>query len=170
MKDPRELLSATFGTAIQSSEEFRGELTIAVAAEKIADICQFCHDEPSLRYLYLSDLTATDYYPQEPRFAVNYHILSLQNNHRLRLKVWWSDGDAAVPSLSALWNNANWLEREVYDLMGIPFANHPDLRRIMMADDWEGHPLRKDYPLGYETIQFSFNFDEVNKHKPFAKK
>jgi NADH-quinone oxidoreductase subunit C len=170
MKDPKAMLTAAFGNAIENSEEFRGELTIIVTAERIAEICQFCRDEPSLQYNYLSDLSGIDYYPQEPRFGINYHLYSMRYNRRLRLKTLWSDGDPDMPSVSGLWPNANWFEREVYDLFGVPFAGHPDLRRILMPHDWEGHPLRKDYPLGYETVQFSFNYDEVNKHKPFAKK
>lgn len=170
MKDPKETIKAAFGDALQGDSEFRGELTLVVAADKIVEICQFCRDEAGLLYNYLSDLSGLDYYPQEPRFCINYHLLSMRYNRRLRLKAFWSDGDADVPTLSGLWPNANWMEREVYDLYGISFADHPDLRRILMPSDWEGYPLRKDYPLGYETVQFSFNFDEVNKHKPFAKK
>jgi NADH-quinone oxidoreductase subunit C len=90
-------------------------------------------------------------------------------NQRLRLKVWWSDGDDDVPSVSGIWQSAIWEEREAHDMFGIPFANHPDLRRLLMPDDWQGYPGRKDYPLGYETVQFSFNYDEVDKHKPYAK-
>jgi NADH-quinone oxidoreductase subunit C len=91
------------------------------------------------------------------------------HNRRLRLKVLWSDGDPAVPSMTGDWPSANWEEREAYDMFGIQFAGHPDLRRVLMPADWEGHPQRKDYPLGYETVQFSFNFDEIDRHKPYAK-
>lgn len=163
-----EKLQTTLGDAIEKVETFRGETTVFVPATKLLDVCLYCRDQ--LGFNYLSDVSALDYYPTEPRFGINYHLLSMHYNKRLRLRVMWSDGDAEVPSVTGIWPSANWFERETFDLFGIPFAGHPDLRRILMAADWEGHPLRKDYPLGYETVQFSFNFDEVNKHKPYAKK
>lgn len=163
-----EKLQAALGDAIEKVETFRGETTVFVPAIKLLEVCHYCRDQ--LGFNYLSDVSALDYYPNEPRFGINYHLLSMQYNKRLRLRVMWSDGDAEVPSVTGIWPSANWFERETFDLFGIPFAGHPDLRRILMAADWEGHPLRKDYPLGYETVQFSFNFDEVNKHKPYAKR
>lgn len=163
-----EKMQAALGDAIEKVETFRGETTVFVPAAKIADVCRYCRDE--LGFNYMSDISGLDYYPAEPRFGINYHILSMTYNKRLRLRVMWSDGDEPVPSVTGVWPSANWFERETFDMFGIPFAGHPDLRRILMAADWEGHPLRRDYPLGYETVQFSFNFDEVNKHKPYAKK
>jgi NADH-quinone oxidoreductase subunit C len=133
------------------------------------DICRYLHATEGLDYKFLSDITAVDYHPQEPRFAVCYHLLSMRWNQRLRLRVWWSDGDDDVPSITGIWQSAIWEEREAHDMYGIPFDGHPDLRRLLMPDDWQGHPGRRDYPLGYETVQFSFNYDEVNKHKPYAK-
>jgi NADH-quinone oxidoreductase subunit C len=88
---------------------------------------------------------------------------------RLRLKVYVPEDDPVVPTIIGVWPAANWLEREIHDLMGIRFDGHPDQRRLMLPDDWQGHPHRRDYPLGYETIMFSFNADEIMKHKPFAK-
>lgn len=163
-----EKMQAALGDAIEKVETFRGETTVFVTAAKVAEVCRYCRDE--LGFNYLSDISGLDYYPTEPRFGINYHILSMKYNKRLRLRVMWSDGDEPVPSVTGVWPSANWFERETFDMFGIPFAGHPDLRRILMAADWEGHPLRRDYPLGYETVQFSFNFDEVNKHKPYAKK
>lgn len=170
MSDPKQILTQAFEDAIEGTDEFRGELTIIVAPERILEVAAHCKNSSDLAYNYLSGITAVDYYPDEPRFGICYHLYSMRHNHRIRLKVLWSDGDADVESVTSIWPSANWFEREVYDMFGIPFANHPDLRRILMAEDWDGHPLRRDYPLGYETVQFSFNYDEVNKHKPYAKK
>lgn len=167
---PKQTLIDTFGDAVEGSEEFRGELTVIVKAEKIIEVAQHLRDADGLKYNLLSDITVVDYYPAEPRFGVCYHLYSMAFNRRLRLKVLWSDGDAPVPSMTQLWPSANWEEREAYDMMGIVFSGHPDMRRIFMPDDWQGYPQRKDYPLGYETVQFSFNYDEIAKHKPFAKK
>jgi NADH-quinone oxidoreductase subunit C len=153
---------------------FRGEPTFIVEPAHIVQVCQFLKDEPGLEFKMLADMAGVDYYQQEfegrfGRLAVNYHLLSLRWNQRIRLKVFWSDGDAPVPSVSGLWAAANWEERETFDMFGIEFIGHPDLRRLLMPDDWQGFPQRRDYPLGYETVQFSFNYDEVHRHKPYAK-
>jgi NADH-quinone oxidoreductase subunit C len=92
------------------------------------------------------------------------------HNRSLSLKIYLPGDEPVAPSVTSVYPAANWQEREYYDLLGITFTNHPDLRRILMPEDWQGHPLRKDYPLGYETVQFSFNFDEIEEHKPYAKK
>lgn len=168
--EPKDLLIQEFGDAIEEVVEFRGEITLVIAAENLPKIAQFCKTHPDLDFNYFSGISTVDHYPEAPRFHLNYNLYSLRKNHRLRLRVLWSDGDEDVPSMTGLWPSANWFEREVFDLFGVTFDGHPDLRRLMMPDDWDGHPLRKDYPLGYETVQFSFNYDEVNKHKPYAKK
>ncbi len=169
--DPIATTKEHFGDdVIIGVEEFRGEQTLVVAADKIVEVAEFVRSTPGLEYNYLSDISGIDYYPEEPRIGVCYHLLSLTSTRRLRLKVRWTDGDPAVPSVTGIWESANWEEREAYDLFGIEIKNHPDLRRILMPDEWEGYPQRKDYPLGYETVQFSFNVDEVNKHKPSAKR
>lgn len=168
--NPVAALQQQFGEeTITELPVFRGETTIVVDAANIEEVSRFLVDTVGLEYKFLSGMSGIDYYPSEPRFAVVYHLLSMRYNQRLRLKVYWSDGDEPVPSVVGVWKNANWEEREVYDMYGVIFKNHPDLRRILNADDWDGFPGRKDYPLGYETIQFSFNVDEVNKHKPYAK-
>ena len=125
----------------------RNELTITVARENIA-----AAGEAVLQasYNFLEDVTAVDWYPSEPRFQITYHILSMSLKERLRLVVRLDSDDAAVDSITSVWPSANFYEREVFDLFGVHFGGHPNLRRIMMPEDWNGHPLRKDYPVeGY---------------------
>ncbi|MBN1563222.1 MAG: NADH-quinone oxidoreductase subunit C [Anaerolineae bacterium] len=167
--NPVEALQAEFGDAIQAVEEFRGEITVTVDGARIVDVCQYCRDTEGLQYNFLSDVTGIDYLPQEPRFGVAYHLYSMYQNRSLRLKVLLPGDEPAVSTVTGVYPAANWFEREIFDLFGVTFTNHPDMRRILMPADWDGHPLRKDYPLGYETVQFSFNFDEVDKFKPYAK-
>jgi NADH-quinone oxidoreductase subunit C len=132
--------------AVEGAKEFRGELTIYIRADRLVRVCEFLRAEPGLSFKYLSDLTAVDLYPNEPRFEVVYHLLSLENAERLRLKVRAGGEDPRVDSLVPVYPSANAFEREVFDLFGIHFAGHPYLRRILMPEDWEGYPLRKDYP------------------------
>ncbi len=128
----------------------RGELTIWIKQPFIRDACALLREDADLSFNYLSDLTCVDWYPNQPRFEVVYHLLSLTNKDRLRLKVKLGGDDPRVESLTAEFPNANYYEREVFDLFGIYFEGHPYLRRIMMPENWEGHPLRKDYPVeGY---------------------
>jgi NADH-quinone oxidoreductase subunit C len=135
---------------IEEAQEFRGELTIYVQPGALIGVCEFLRDEPSLSYKFLSDVTAVDLYPNEPRFELVYHLLSLKTAGRLRLKVRTGGDDPRVDSLVLVYPSANAFEREVFDLFGIQFAGHPYLRRILMPEDWEGYPLRKDYPVeGY---------------------
>jgi NADH-quinone oxidoreductase subunit C len=164
-----EALQSAFGETIQEIREFRGEITVVVDAARIVDVCRFCRDTKGLDYNFLSDVSGVDYYPQEPRFALAYHLYSMIHNRSLRLKIYLPGDEPTAPSVTSVYPAANWQEREYYDLLGITFTDHPDLRRILMPEDWSGHPLRKDYPLGYETVQFSFNVEEIMKHKPFAK-
>ncbi len=166
--NPVEALRAAFPDAVQDVQEFRGETTVVVAGEQIVEVCRYCRDTKELAYDFLSDVVGVDYYPQEPRFAVCYHLYSMMHNRSLRLKVYLPGEDPVVPSVFPVYPAANWSEREIIDLMGITFTDHPDPRRLLMPENWDGHPLRKDYPLGYETVQFSFNFDEVDKYKPYA--
>jgi NADH-quinone oxidoreductase subunit C len=129
---------------------FRGETTVVVPREHLRRAAEYLSTEASLRFSFLSDITTVDRFPIEPRFEVNYHLVSLDRRDRLRLKVRVSGGDPVVPSVISVWPTANWHERENFDLFGIRFTGHPDLRRILMPDDWEGYPLRKDYPVeGY---------------------
>jgi NADH-quinone oxidoreductase subunit C len=136
--------------AVAEVIEFRGEVTVVVPREHLRRAAEFLAAEPSLSYTYLSDITTVDRFPIEPRFEINYHLVSLDRRERLRLKLRLAGADPVVPTVTLVWPTANWHERENYDLFGIRFDGHPDLRRILMPDDWEGFPLRKDYPVeGY---------------------
>jgi NADH-quinone oxidoreductase subunit C len=142
-------LRAQFGDALAEVKQWRNETTVVLAGQDLVRVCRFLRDESDLAFDLLSDVTAVDRLrlPQpSPRFEVVYHLYSLQFRRRLRLKVRVDDGQA-VPTVSGLWPTANWHEREVFDLFGVLFEGHPDLRRILMPEDWEGHPLRKDYPI-----------------------
>jgi NADH-quinone oxidoreductase subunit C len=123
----------------------RGELTLMVPAEHIVAVGQLLKSQQE--YVRLSTVTGLDWYPAEPRFEVVYHLLSLKRNTRLRVKCKLPGENPEIDSLTGVWRSANWYERETFDLFGVHFRNHPDLTRIMMPDDWEGHPLRKDYPV-----------------------
>jgi NADH-quinone oxidoreductase subunit C len=139
--------------AISEVIEFRGETTIVVPRNVLRDLAERCRADKELQFNLLSDATCVDRYPLEPRFEVNYHLVSIPRRERLRLQVRLSSDDPVVDSLVPVWPGANWLEREIFDLMGIRFNGHPDLRRILMPEDWEGYPLRKDYPVeGYRDI------------------
>jgi len=169
MSDPiAETLKARFGDAITSVVEFRGETTILVRPDAIADVCAFLRDDEAASYDFLSDVSAVDVWPDEPRFQVNYHLYSMTRNTRLRLKVSVRDGQS-LPSVTGVWPAANWFERETYDLFGVKFDNHPDLRRILLPDDYLGYPLRRDAPLVVEEVEFTYNYDEVEARKPYAK-
>jgi len=149
-------LKEKFPESILEIAEFRGELTIVVKKEDMVTLCTFLRDDPDLSFNFLSDLCGVDYLGRKPRFDVVYHLYSLDKNHRLRLKVKVEEGES-VPSVTCVWNTANWHEREVFDLLGIEFDGHPDLRRIVLPEDWDGHPLRKDFPLTREEVMFSHN-------------
>ncbi|HLJ29525.1 MAG TPA: NADH-quinone oxidoreductase subunit C [Candidatus Angelobacter sp.] len=134
--------------AVQGAKLDRDELSIYVAREFIRQACE-CLKAGGL-VDFLSDLTCADYYPREPRFEMAYHLLSIQHKQRVRLKARLDGDDAVIESITAVWPTANFFEREVFDLFGIRFLGHPHLRRLMMPEDWEGHPLRRDYPVeGY---------------------
>ena len=124
---------------------FRGEVTVTVSKQEIFEICRFLHSDPDLQYHLLTDLCGLDFFPETPRFGVVYHLCSLKGNQRLRVKARVGETES-IPSVESIWKVANWYEREAYDLFGIRFENHPDLRRILLWEGYEGHPLRKDYP------------------------
>jgi NADH-quinone oxidoreductase subunit C len=136
--------------AVEAAKFDRDELTIMVKRAAIREACAILRDDHELKFNFLSDITCVDWYPNEPRFEVVYHLLSIPRHQRLRLKVKLGGDDPSLESVIPVWPSANFFEREVYDLFGVRFSGHPNLRRIMMPEDWEGHPLRKDYPVeGY---------------------
>jgi NADH-quinone oxidoreductase subunit C len=150
-----------------TASETLGEVSLVISREKIAEACELVK---SLGFELLSTLSAVDYWPEEnPRFHVLYQFTSVSKNLRLGLRVPVPGVNPSVPSIAHIYRNANWRERELWDMFGIKAEGHPDLRRILMPADWEGHPLRKDYPLGYEEPQFTFNYEEINRRKPYAK-
>lgn len=169
--DPVTALKQALPDAVEDVHEYAGDTTIVVKPEHLQAVSQYLRDTSGLVYNYLSDVSAVDYYPdynRPGRFGVSYHILSMLYKRRLRLKVYLPEEGPSVATVTTVWPGANWLEREIGDMMGINFEGHPDKRRLLMPDDWQGHPHRRDYPLGYETVMFSFNADEIMKHKPHA--
>ncbi len=148
--------------------EFRAEVSLIVAPEKNIEALQALRDR--FGFNFLIDVTAVDYWPQEaPRFHVLYHVLSLETNALIRVRVPLDGSGPSVRTCEGIWPSANWYEREIFDMFGIRFDGHSDMRRIIMPFEWEGHPLRKDYPLGYEEVEFTFNFEEINLRKPHPK-
>jgi NADH-quinone oxidoreductase subunit C len=148
MKTAEELLQAKFPEEVVEVVRFREETTIVVKPERLVEICKALRDDPETSFRYLSMIAGLDFLPQSPRFGVVYNLYSHRYHNRITLKTFLADDAApSVDSLVPLWNTANWHEREVYDMMGIRFNGHPDLRRILMPADWVGHPQRKDYPL-----------------------
>lgn len=145
------LLRSTFSASIEAVVEAVGEVTVVARRDGLVELLTFLKHDPKFDFHYLSDLSGLDLGEfASPRFAVNYHLYSLRLNHRLRVKLYLDEDDAHAPTVSRIWATANWHEREVYDMFGIVFDGHPDLRRILMPADYEGHPLRKDFPIkGY---------------------
>jgi NADH-quinone oxidoreductase subunit C len=149
------------------TSEFRGETRLILSS---ADLPAAAQALRNMGFERLSDITAVDYFPeQDPRFHLVYQFTSIQHQATLEVRVPIGALNPSIQSIEPVYPNANWREREVFDMFGITFDGHPDLRRILMPHDWEGHPLRKDYPLGYEEPQFTFNFDEIDVRKPYAK-
>jgi NADH-quinone oxidoreductase subunit C len=143
-------LLAWNGAAVTGAKFDRKELTLWVDRTSLREACLTLKNDPPLQYNALADITCVDWYTQTPRFEVVYQLFSTVNKTYLRLKVKLSGEDASVDSLTSIWPGANFFEREVFDLFGVRFDQHPNLKRIMMPEDWEGHPLRKDYPVeGY---------------------
>ena len=136
--------------AVQAVKFDRDEMTIYVDRPCIHEACARLRDNPQFPFNFLSDITCVDWYPSEPRFEVVYHLLSIAKKDRVRLKVRLDGSSPVVESITSVWAGANFFEREIFDLFGVRFTGHPYLRRILMPEDWEGHPLRKDYPVeGY---------------------
>ena len=134
-----------------------GELTLVVPRERVAEACALLKSAPGFEFNLLADICGADRGPEEePRFEVNYHLFSTTKFHRVRLKVLLNEDDTHVPTVTGVWRTANWHERETFDMFGVIFDGHPDLRRILLPDDWQGHALRKDFPLrGYEPYSLT---------------
>jgi NADH-quinone oxidoreductase subunit C len=132
-------------SAVVGGKFDRGEVTLGIAPARIASVCGYLKYDQ--KFARLSSVTAVDRHPAGPRFEVVYHLHSIERNLRVRLKCRLPGADPAIETVTTVWRAANWYEREVFDLFGIRFTGHPDPRRIMLPEDWEGHPLRKDYPV-----------------------
>jgi len=161
-------ISAAAGRYAAQLSVFRGETTLIVAKDHIVKLAKMLRDE--FGFDTFIDATAVDYFPAvEPRFHVVYHLYSMRYNLRIQIRVPVSGIHPSVQTIEKVYAGANWYEREIWDLFGIHFEGHSDLRRIVMPQDWEGHPLRKDYPVGYEEVQFTFNVEEIQLRKPRGK-
>ncbi|MBA3806368.1 MAG: NADH-quinone oxidoreductase subunit C [Acidobacteria bacterium] len=158
-----------FKDAVTEASEFIGQLSIRIDAPRIVEVCEALKRDSQTPFNYLSDLTCV-HYPErdDAPFEVVYNLYSIAGNERVRLKVAVKEGNS-VESVTGVWPTANWMEREVYDLFGVPFRNHPDLRRILLPEDWEGHPLRKEYPLEFVenswTAKHLPEFSDVQKEQ-----
>ncbi len=149
-------------------DEFRDQVTLLIEAKYIVEASRLLKEK--FGFDRLSSITAVDYWPDdEPRFHVVYHYYSSTVNDYLCLRVPLAGDSPSIQTIETIFPNANWPEREVWDMFGIRFEGHSDMRRILMPFDWQGHPQRKDYPLGYEEVQFTFNFDDIDRHKSYAK-
>ena len=140
-------LAERFPGSILETHSHRGDDTAVVKKEDIVDVCTFLRDDEALLYNFMMDLTAVDYMGKEPRFEVVYHLYSLKYNRRVRIKARVSESDCSIDSIVPVWISADWFEREAFDMYGITFTGHPELRRILLYEGFEGHPLRKDYPI-----------------------
>ena len=153
-----------------------GELTLVVDRTSLADVCFFLRDDPELTFRYFCDLSAVDMWPEHPRFEVNVHLLMIpqhpqpaQGARRVRLKVRLEEHDANMPTLSDIWHSSAWYERETAELFGIEFEGHPDLRPLLLPDDWENTPpMRRDAPVKVEEVAFTFNQERIYSQKPFV--
>jgi NADH-quinone oxidoreductase subunit C len=142
-----EKLKSRFADAILEANEFRNELTVVVPKERIVDVCRFLKEDVQLQFDFLADVFGIDMFTPTKRFGVIYNLYSLKNRNRIRLKVFTEEDDPKIPTMTGIYGTANWHERETFDMFGIVFEGHPDLRRIYMPDDFEHYPLRKDFPL-----------------------
>ncbi len=150
-----------------ADSEYRNQVTLMIPSEKIVEACRTLRDE--FGFDMLVDETAVDYWAQQtPRFNLVYQLYSMKQNVMLTLRTGLDGNAPHINTVESVYPAANWLEREIWDMFGVRFDGHSDLRRILMPHDWEGFPQRKDYPLGYEEVQFTFNFDEIDERKPYA--
>jgi NADH-quinone oxidoreductase subunit C len=165
LKKIAQALARKFGGTVDESFD---QARVVAAPDKIVKICTALRDDYDFESLM--GLSAVDYYPQmEPRFHLVYQFRSIARNFHLEVRIELDGSEPVLETVTGVFPGANWYEREAWDMFGIRFEGHSDLRRILMPYDWEGHPLRKDYPLGYEEVQFTFNYDEIAKRKPSPK-
>ncbi len=163
-----EKIKEMFPEEVLDVREFRGQVSVTLKKNRIRDISRYLHDDPELYFDYLVDVCGVDYLGRkEKRFEVVYHLFSIKHRHAIRLKAEVSGDNPAIDSVTPVWIGANWHEREVFDLYGIKFNGHPDLRRILMPEDWEGYPLRKDYPLKGPAKEWSGFEDVLERSKRF---
>ena len=142
-----EKLKSHFADALLEVNEFRDEMTVVVPKERIVEVCRFLKEDPQLQFNFLADVCGIDMYTPTKRFGVIYNLYSMKNRNRIRLKVFTEEEDPKVPTMTGVYGTANWHERETFDMFGIIFEGHPDLRRVYMPEDFEHYPLRKDFPL-----------------------
>ncbi len=164
--DLAQTLRTALAGVVQEVVVFRGEVTLVVPRERVIEALTHLRDVQ--RFEMLTDETCVDYYPREPRFGILYQLYSLSRNLRVRVKVMLSEHDPIMPTACGVYRNANWAEREIYDLFGIHFDGHPDLRRILLPADYQGHPLRRDVPVKVEENAFTFNRARIDAQKPYA--
>ena len=156
-------IQQTFSVGVTGLAEWRGDVAVTVSRDKLHEVAQFLRNDPGMDFDYIVHVSSVDWPDDEARFEVVWEFYSIRKRHRIRLKTRVSESDCVVDSLTDLWKGADFMEREVFDMMGIRFRNHPDLRRILMPDDYtEGYPLRKDFPLRGKGWRDTFDFlDEV---------
>lgn len=175
-KEIAEHIKDRFPTEVRDINEFRGQASVTVRKDKIKDIVKCLHGTPELYFNYLEDLCGVDWFEKkETRFEVVYHLYSLRHRHMIRIKAEVPEEDSNIDSVVDIWAGADWHERECYDMYGIVFKGHPDMRRILMPEDWQGHPLRKDYPLKSDLGEMEWNrYKEVvetaNKNRQYEVK
>ncbi len=156
-----EKIKERFPEQVKEIREFRGQVSVTLKRDRILEICRWLHDDPELNFDYLKDLCGVDYLGKKPvRFEVVYTLYSMKHRHMIRLKAEVPEEDPSIDSVITVWRGADWHERECYDMFGIVFKGHPDLRRILLPEDWEGHPLRKDYPEAGPEMEWR-GFQEV---------
>jgi NADH-quinone oxidoreductase subunit C len=163
-----EKIKEKFPEEVLEIKEFRGQVAVTLKKARIFEICRFLHDEPELSFDYLADLCGVDFLgKKEKRFEVVYHLYSIKHRRGIRLKAEVAEDDPAIDSVVPIWAGVNWHERECFDMFGIVFKGHPDHRRILMPEDWEGHPLRKDYPLQGPEKEWPGFLDVLDRAKRF---
>ncbi|MBI3804782.1 MAG: NADH-quinone oxidoreductase subunit C [Nitrospirae bacterium] len=154
-------IEAQFPEAFVEAKEALGELSLSIKREKVVEVCRFLHDTPELSFVMITDICSVDFPNETPRFEMIYQFYSVSRNHRIRIKARVPEEDCTIDSVTGIWKGADFMEREVYDMMGIVFNNHPDLRRILMTEDYdEGFPLRKDFPVEGRGWRDTFEFLE----------